>query len=112
MRAAIDRTVPARLLADPHAIGYFRSNRATNCAMRADVLVDGNRRARCGRRSGLCLAHAGERQRAQSRETTSGKTRAEQKTATIETLAGVAGKDGQAALLFAFGPLDQHGRLL
>ena len=86
MRAAIDRAVPTRLLADPYAVGYFRSNGAADGAMRTDVLVDGDRGARRGRRAGLGLAHAGERQGAQGGETAGSQTRAAQEGAAIETL--------------------------
>ena len=44
MRAAIDRTIPARLLADPDAVGDFRRDRAADRAMRTDALADGDRR--------------------------------------------------------------------
>jgi len=113
MRAPIDRTVKTRLLADPHAIGYFRGNRATNSAMRTDVLVDGDRCARRGWRTGLRLAHARERKGSQGGEAACGKARAAQKGTTIEMLVRVTGEGGErAAVLFAFGSLDQHGRLL
>ena len=85
MRATIDRAVPARLLADPHAVGHFRSHRAADRAMRADALADGDRGAWRGRRTGLRLAHAGERQRAQGRETAGSQARAAQESAAIET---------------------------
>src|SRR5712691_6110524 len=38
MRAAVDRAVPARLLADPHAVGDLGSDRAADRAMGADAL--------------------------------------------------------------------------
>src|SRR6266853_1699878 len=58
MRPAVDRAVPARLLADPDAIGNFGGDRAPDRAMGADALADRYLRARRGRRPGLCLLHA------------------------------------------------------
>src|SRR3979411_1861892 len=49
-RAAVDRRIPARLLADPHPVGDFRHHRAADRAVRADVLADGDRDARTGGR--------------------------------------------------------------
>src|SRR6185437_12045502 len=86
MRTTIKGTVPTRLLADPNAIGNFRRNRAAHCAMRADVLVNGNRCAGHRRWTGLRLAYAGERQRAQGCDTAGGETRSAQKSTTIETI--------------------------
>ena len=43
MRAAVDRRIPGRLLADPHAVGDFRRNRAADGTEGADVLADGDR---------------------------------------------------------------------
>ena len=95
MRAAIDRTFPTRLLTDPHAVGNFGSNGAADRTMRADALVDCYRGARRGRRTGLRLAHAGERQRAECRETAGSETRAAQKGAAVETSAGFGGEAGK-----------------
>ena len=58
MRAAIDRAVPARLLADPDAVRDLRRDGAADGAMRADALADDDLRARWRRRPGLGLAHA------------------------------------------------------
>src|SRR6185437_11333478 len=112
MRSPIDRAVPTRLLADPYAVGYFRSNRAANGAMRTDILVDGDRSARCGRRARLRFAHTRERQGSEGCEAACGKPRAAQEGTTIEMLARFSGKRGErATVLFTFGSLDQHGRL-
>src|SRR4051812_35089692 len=40
VRATIDRRIPARLLADPHAVGDFRGDGAADRAMRADAFAD------------------------------------------------------------------------
>ena len=84
MRAAVDRAVPTRLLADPHAVGHFGGDGAADRAMRADAFADGHRGAWRGRRAGLGLTHAGERQRAERRETAGGQTGAAQESAAIE----------------------------
>ena len=115
MRAAVDRRVPARLLADPHAVCDLGDHRAADRAMRADVLADGDLRARGRRRAGLRLAHAGERQRAERGETAGDEPRAAQ-----EANGGRGAPSGwpcsapasapRAAL--AFRSPDQHGRLL
>src|SRR6478672_2104493 len=41
VRAAVDRRVPARLLADPHAVDDFRGDGAADGTMRADALAHG-----------------------------------------------------------------------
>src|SRR5207244_7745123 len=58
MRAAIDRTVPARLLADPHTVGNFRRDGAADRAMGADALADRDLRGGRWRRSGFRSADA------------------------------------------------------
>src|SRR6185436_14792238 len=113
VRAAVDRAVPARLLADPHAVGNFGRNRAADRTMRADALVDRHRGALRGRRAGLGPADACDRQRAQCREAAGSRTRAAKKSSAVETSAGFRGEAGKsAAALFAFGPSDQHRCLL
>ena len=84
MRAAIDRAVPARLLADPDVVGDFSHHRAADGAMGADALADRDLGAGGRRRSGLGLAHRAERQRAERRETAGGETRAAQEGAAVE----------------------------
>ena len=69
MRAAIERTVPARLLADPHVVLHLGRNRAADGAMRADALARGDRRARARRRARLGPAHGANRQGAERRQT-------------------------------------------
>src|SRR5262249_55598798 len=94
MRAAVDRRIPAGLLADPHAVRNFRHHRATDRAMAGArgevVLADGDLRARGGGGAGLGLAHAGERQCAKRGETAGGEARAAQESAAIETAIGLA----------------------
>src|SRR5262249_59894691 len=48
--AAIDRAVPAWLLADPHAVLHLGGHRAADRAVGPDVLARLDRRARLGRR--------------------------------------------------------------
>jgi hypothetical protein len=63
MRAAIDRAVPGRLLADPDAVLHFGDHGAADRAMCADVLPDFSRGADL-LRTGLRLAHRAERHQA------------------------------------------------
>src|SRR5207245_157310 len=84
MRAAVDRRIPAGLLANPYAVRNFRHHRAADRAMRADVLADGDLRAGGRRRTCLGLAHARERQCAERGETAGYEAGAAQKSATIE----------------------------
>ena len=65
MRAAIDRAVPGRLLADPDIVGDFGQHGAADRAMGADGLARRDLRAGGRRRSGLGLAHGAKRQRAE-----------------------------------------------
>ena len=91
MRAAIDRAVPARLLADPHAVGDLGDDRAADRAMRADILADRHRRAGRRRRAGLGLADAAERQRAERGEGAGGEAGTAQEVATIDAAGCLAG---------------------
>src|SRR5207302_6837836 len=113
MRAAIDRAVPARLLADPHAVLHLGGHRAADRAMGANVLACFDRRARLGRRPGLGLAHAAERQGADRRKSAGDEAGAAQETAAVERAARLACERGsqRAAARLAFRPFDQHGRL-
>ncbi len=114
MRAAVDGTVPARFLADPHAVRHFGHDRAADRAVGADVLADGHRCAGSRRRPGLGLAHGRERQRAERREAAGDETRPAQEAAAIETAIRWARERGgkRAATDLTFRPPDQHGRLL
>ena len=70
------------------------------------------RRAGGRRRTGLGLAHAGERQGAQRREPAGGKARAAQEGAATEAAIRLAGESGEiAAPRLTFRSLDQHGCL-
>src|SRR5262249_12384303 len=112
MRAAIERGIPARLLADPHAVGHFPNHRAADRTMRTDVLADRDLRSRRRRRTGLCLAHAAERQRSEARETAGDEPGAAQEAAAIETAIWRLQRASEsAATNVTFRSLDQHGCL-
>ena len=66
------------------------------------------------RRTGLGLAHAAERQRAERGETAGGEAGAAQEGAAVETAFGLALQRAgeRAAASLTFCSLDQHGRLL
>src|SRR5260370_1382232 len=116
MRAAIDRGIPTRLLADPYPVQHLRSHRASDRAMRADALANG---CACGERTCRCrfrLANAADRQRAQRRETAAGNASPAQDCAAVDATAvpgeslrerSVAVRTGTLALC----SLDHHGRL-
>src|SRR4029079_12643196 len=68
MRAAVDRRIPARLLADPDAVPHLGADSAADRAVRADVLPDGGAGGHHG--SGrIGLTHTRQRQRAESGKT-------------------------------------------
>ena len=107
MRTTVDRAVPARFLADPHAIGDLGRDGAADGAVRADALADRHLRAGGRRRSGLGSAHAGKRQRAQRPETTGDETRAAQEGAAVEAAIHLAGEKGEVpAPDLTLRPLD------
>jgi hypothetical protein len=113
MRAAVDRAIPGRLLADPHAVLDFGEHGAADRAMRADVFADSG--TRTGRRSGgLGVAYAGQRQRADGGKSACSEARAAQERAAIEIAACLVCKRGGkgAVACLTFGSFDQHGRLL
>src|SRR6202011_4506387 len=114
VRAAIDRRLPAWLLADPHAVGDFGGHRAADGAVRTDAFADGDLRAGSRRRAGLRLAHACERQRAYRGETSGNEPRAPQKRSAVETAIRHALQRARehAAPALTFRPPDQHGCLL
>src|SRR5258707_2772674 len=74
MRSAIDRAVPARLLAKPDTTLNLRRDRAANRAMRADALARLGRDPRSRRRAGFRVAYATDRQRAERGKSAGGKT--------------------------------------
>ena len=92
VRAAIDRAVPARLLAGPHAVRDLGDDRAADRAMGADILPDRHRRAGRRRRAGLGLADAAQRQRAERGEAAGGEPGTAQEVATIKATVGLGGK--------------------
>src|SRR5215467_3249131 len=114
MRATIDRRIPAWLLADPHAVRDLRCDGAANRAVRADVLADGHLRAGGRRRTGLGLAHARKRQRAERCQRAGDEPRFAQEIAAIETAVGLAAERHRksAAPSLPVSAFDQHGRLL
>src|SRR5262249_25917015 len=102
-----------RFLPDPHAVGDFAHHCAADRAVRADVLADGDLRARGRRRTGLRLAHAREGQRAEGGETAGDEAGAAQESATIELAIPrvLQGAGERAAVSVTFRSLDQHGCL-
>src|SRR5207244_3970137 len=94
MRAAIERAVPARLLADPHVVLHLGRHRAADRAMRADVLAGGDRGAGARRRTRLGPAYAAERQGAERRQPRGDEARAAQERAAVEPAARLARHGG------------------
>ena len=104
MRAAIDRRIPAGLLADPHAVLHFGDHGAADRAMRADVLADGDAGAGGRRPAGLGLAHAASGSAPTRRKPAGGEAGAAQEGAAIEAAAGLVAERGgeRAAACLAF----------
>jgi hypothetical protein len=100
-------------LADPHAVRHLGGDGAANRAVRADVLADGHLRASRRRRTGLGLAHARQRQRAERRQGAGDEPRFAQEIAAIETAVGLAPERRckRAAARLPVSAFDQHGRL-
>ena len=92
MRAAVDRAVPGRLLADPDAVLHFGKYGAADRAMGADVLLDLGRLAH-DLRTGLRLAHRAERHQTECGARACGEARPAQKGAAVENTGGEAGGD-------------------
>ena len=90
MRAAIDRAVPSRLLADPHTVRDLGHDGAADRAMGAHVLADRYGCARRRRRAGLGLADASGRKCAERREPAGREAGAAQEAAAIEFTASAA----------------------
>src|SRR4029078_5667635 len=112
VRTAVDRTIPARLLADPYAIGDFSGDGAADRTMRTDAFADRYCGAGGGRRTRFGLAHRGQGHAAERGETAGGDAGAAQEGTAIEAarLCGQrAGEVAAANLTVRF--LDQHGRL-
>jgi len=87
MRSAIDRRIPARLLADPDPVQHFRSHGASDRTMRTDALANGRTRGEWPGRRSFRLADSADRQRAQRSQRAAGKTGAPQESTAIETAA-------------------------
>ena len=87
MRAAIDRAVPSRLLADPNVVCDFGQYRAADRAMRADAFAHRNLCAGGRRRTGLRLSHRAKRKRAERRQA-AGDAGAAQESAAIQARFG------------------------
>ena len=111
MRAAVDRAVPPRLLADPHAVLHFGDDGAADRAVRADVLAQLRGRAD-DLRTGLGLAHAAERQQSKRRGAAGGEAGAAQERAAIKNSRRKPGSDAlqTRAARGPFPSLHQHGR--
>src|SRR5713101_3519296 len=116
MRAAIDRGIPTRLLADPYPVQHLRSYRASDRAMRADALANGCARGERTCRCCFRLADAADRQRAQRGESAARNAGPAQECAAVEAagLPGESLRERSAAAragTLALCSLDQHGRL-
>jgi len=85
MRAAIDRTVPTRLLSDPHAVSDLSRDGAADRAVGTDALAHSHLRARRWRWSSLGLAHRAEPQGSDSGDTAGGEPGTAQECAAVET---------------------------
>ena len=111
MRAAVDRAVPGRLLADPDAVLHFGDHGAADRAMRADVLFDFRRRAD-DLRTGLRLAHRAERHQADRGARTGRQTGSPQERAAVENARREAGGDTLQTRLArgSVSSLHQHVR--
>jgi hypothetical protein len=106
MGAAIDRTIPARLLPDPHAVLDFGQHRATNRAVGAHVLPNDTLRRRWSKPGRLRLAQAAQRQRSEYGQTAGSKAGATQEGSPINTTTGMTAysrsKGAATGLTFAF----------
>src|SRR5262245_28371554 len=81
--------------------------------MRADIFADGDLCAGGRRRSGLGLAYARERHRAERRQRAGNEPRLAQEIPAVETAIGLALQRSRkrAAASLTFSAFDQHGRL-
>ena len=115
MRAAVDRALPARLLAGPDAVLNLCDDRAADRAVGADVLLDLGLRARhrSGNGGGPRLAHRSELDRSDRGKAADRETRPLEEAAPVDRLEREARRDGLqfAAARFAALALDQHGAL-
>ena len=112
VRAAVDRAVPARLLARPDAVLHFGSHGAADRAMGADVLADDDRYSGLRRRHGCGLAHRAGNHGGEGREPADREAGALQEGATIHAVRhGGRGGGGLASAGLNGFALRQHGRL-
>src|SRR5260221_2637611 len=112
MRSAIDRAVPARLLAKPDTILHLGCDRAANRAMRADALARLDRDPRFWRRAGFRVADATDRQRADRGKSAGCKTGAAKERAPVHPARfRPECTDPGAAASRAFHSPDEHQRL-
>ena len=108
MRAAIDRQIPARLLADPDAVRHFGGNGAADRTMCAYALADsgtgdiGN--------SSFRLPHGRKRQCANGGKTARHQSGFAQESAAIDTADSLVADHRYeiAAMCLTFGSFDQH----
>src|SRR5262249_15170940 len=92
VRAAIDRTVPARFLAGPHAIGHLGDHGAAHRTVGADILSTRHAGARRWRRPGLGAAHARQRQCSEDGEASGGQAGTAQEVATVKRISALKGE--------------------
>ncbi|MGY3122396.1 hypothetical protein ACVWXQ_006333 [Bradyrhizobium sp. S3.14.4] len=114
MRAAINRTVVVGLLPDPYAVGDLGDHRATDRAVRADVLAGRDRCADGWRRTGFGLAHAVQRDLTHRGQRASRDSRALQERPPVQFRRCFVGRriEKPGTLRTTFGLPDQHGSLL
>ena len=98
MRAAVDRRIPARLLADPDAVRRLRRSRCSRPSSACRCSCGWSRRRSTMRSCGFRLADAGERQRAERGETAGGEAGAAQEGAAVEAAGRLTGRCGRASV--------------
>src|SRR6516165_3490362 len=111
MRAAIDRRVPARLLADPHAVHDFSGDGAAHSTVSTNVFANYCANAERSSDSGFGFADGPKWHRAEHGEAAGADPRTAQKRSPVESSAlGGEPRKGAAARRMICS-LDQHGRL-
>src|SRR5580704_2169892 len=109
MRAAVDRAVPARLLADPDTVRDLGRDGAADGAMSAHALARDDLCTRSRRRPGLGPTHAAERQCPERRQGTRRDPRSPQEAAAVEAAIRLVSQGRErAAAHLALGSPDQH----
>src|SRR5688500_8059484 len=94
MRAAVERTVPGRLLAGPHPVLHLRRHRAADRAVRTDVLSDLDRNAGLRRADRFGLLDRAKLKTADGREPADSQAGATQEGAAVDRLGPDRGCDG------------------